>query len=87
MDRNATPAAVEPVQRPESPVDPVSWIAVTEALVTYFDGLYHGDTDKLARVFHPGAVYATATEGELLRMTTAEYFRAVRPQGTAPGPA
>lgn len=45
-----------------------------------FDGLYYGDTELLGRVFHPGAVYATATEGggELLRLTMDEYFTVVR---------
>jgi putative lumazine-binding protein len=32
----------------------------------YFDGLYHGDTDRLSRVFHPQAIYASATGGERL---------------------
>ncbi|MFF4014127.1 nuclear transport factor 2 family protein [Streptomyces sp. NPDC001843] len=43
-----------------------------KVLRQYFDGLYYGDTDLLGQVFHPGAVYATATEGgrdgEVLRL-------------------
>lgn len=30
---------------------------ITEALTTYFDGLYYSDTSRLARVFHPMAHY------------------------------
>lgn len=35
--------------------------AVEGVLADYFDGLYHSDTQRLRRVFHPRAVYATAT--------------------------
>ncbi|MBF6178379.1 nuclear transport factor 2 family protein [Nocardia otitidiscaviarum] len=47
---------------------------VRAALRLYFDGLHYGDTALLDRVFHPQAIYATATEGPLLRLTMAEYF-------------
>ncbi|WP_306360971.1 nuclear transport factor 2 family protein [Nocardia sp. CC227C] len=47
---------------------------VREALRLYFDGLYYGDIALLDKVFHPQAIYATATEGSLLRLTMAEYF-------------
>ncbi|MFE3495102.1 nuclear transport factor 2 family protein [Streptomyces sp. NPDC059175] len=54
---------------------------VENVLGLLFDGLHHGDTDVLGRVFHPGAVYVTGTEGggegELLRLTMDEYFRVV----------
>jgi hypothetical protein len=50
---------------------------VTAALADYFDGLHHSDTRRLARIFHPGAVYATATEGALTRLTMEEYFPVV----------
>ncbi|POX53173.1 nuclear transport factor 2 family protein [Streptomyces sp. Ru72] len=47
-----------------------------------FDGLYYGNTELLGQVFHPGALYATATEGggdgELLRLDMHEYFTVVR---------
>ncbi len=44
--------------------------ALTSLLRDYFDGLYHSDTQRLRRVFHPQAVYATATGGTptILRM-------------------
>ncbi|MCB5167961.1 nuclear transport factor 2 family protein [Streptomyces bambusae] len=56
---------------------PAADAAVREVLGRYFDGLYHGDTGVLGRVFHPEAVYATATEGELLRLSMPEYFPVV----------
>ncbi|MFJ5549450.1 nuclear transport factor 2 family protein [Streptomyces sp. NPDC093225] len=51
--------------------------AVRRVLAAYFDGLHHGDTAVLAGVFHPEAVYATASEGTLLRLTMPEYFPVV----------
>lgn len=47
---------------------------VTAALADYFDGLHHSDTKRLARIFHPGALYACATEGALTRLTMEDYF-------------
>lgn len=47
---------------------------VREALQLYFDGLYYSDTSLLRKVFHPQAIYATATEGSLTRLTMDEYF-------------
>lgn len=34
--------------------------AVSEVLQLYFDGLHHSDSQRLRRVLHPQAVYATA---------------------------
>jgi 4-oxalocrotonate tautomerase len=48
--------------------------AVTQALTTYFDGLYYSDTKRLRQVFHPRAIYACATDGKLLYLTMDEYF-------------
>lgn len=48
--------------------------AVSDVLGTYFDGLYHADTGKLATAFHPKAIYATADETPLLYRTMDEYF-------------
>ena len=42
--------------------------AVVEVLQRYFDGLYRSDTSILRRVFHPKALYATATDGTLLEL-------------------
>jgi hypothetical protein len=54
-----------------------AYTQIAGALQDYFDGLYRSDTRLLARIFHPKAVYACATSGELVRMTMDEYFRVV----------
>jgi 4-oxalocrotonate tautomerase len=43
-------------------------------LTSYFDGLHHSDADRLAEVFHPRAIYATATGGSLLHLTMDDYL-------------
>lgn len=49
-----------------------------EALVSsYLDGLYHCDTQSLAAVFHPQAVYATAAGEQPLVMRLPEYLAVV----------
>lgn len=70
------------------------YAAVVEALGIYFDGLYHSDTERLAKVFHPHALYVTATEGATanggpLVLTMAEYFPVVdrRPSPASRGEA
>jgi 4-oxalocrotonate tautomerase len=50
---------------------------IDSALQEYFDGLYHSDTGRLSRVFHPQAIYVSATGGELVHRTMDEYFRIV----------
>lgn len=50
---------------------------VVAVLQVYFDGLHHSDTQRLRRVFHPQAVYATATGGEPLVLRMDEYFAIV----------
>ena len=61
--------------------------AVAGVIAEYFDGLYHSDTRRLARVFHPMAQYVCATDGTLLYRTMAEYFPVVdaRPAPAARG--
>ncbi|MGB3179649.1 MAG: nuclear transport factor 2 family protein [Albidovulum sp.] len=63
--------------------------AVAAVIGEYFDGLYHSDTTRLARVFHPRAQYVSMTEGALLYRTMAEYFPIVdaRPAPAARGEA
>jgi hypothetical protein len=63
--------------------------AVTALLSEYFDGLYHSDTKRLARVFHPQAIYVTPSDGTLLYLTMAEYFAVVdkRPAPASRGEA
>lgn len=50
---------------------------VAGVLATYFDGLYHSDTQRLAQVFHPRAQYVCVTDGTLLHRDMAEYFPVV----------
>jgi hypothetical protein len=61
--------------------------AIERTLQDYFDGLYHSDTDRLRRVFHPQAVYASATGAELTHLTMDEYFPIVdaRPSPASAG--
>ena len=63
--------------------------ALTALLRDYFDGLYFSDTQRLRRVFHPQAVYATATEGTPLILRMDEYFAVVdkRPSPASRGDA
>jgi hypothetical protein len=51
--------------------------AVTALLRDYFDGLHFSDTLRLRRVFHPQALYATATDGAPLIWRMDEYFAVV----------
>lgn len=53
------------------------YAAVTQALGTYYDGLYHGDTAMLRQVFHPDARYVTASNGELLHLNMPSYLSKV----------
>ena len=48
--------------------------AVRTVLQTYLDGLYHSDTERLGRVFHPQARYVCATEEPLVNIDMATYF-------------
>jgi hypothetical protein len=47
---------------------------IAAALADYFDGLYHSDTARLARIFHPQAHYACATDGTLIHLDMKSYF-------------
>ena len=53
------------------------YAGVVAVLQDYFDGLYHSDTQSLRRVFHPQAVYATASGGKPLVLRMEEYFQIV----------
>ncbi len=54
-----------------------------EALVqTYLDGLYEGDTEKLARVFHPTSALAHDMGGELKVVPRDEWLEAVKNRPT-----
>jgi Putative lumazine-binding len=60
---------------------------VVAVIEDYFDGLHHSDTERLHRVFHPQAVYATATNGKPLILRMVDYFPIVdaRPSPASKG--
>jgi hypothetical protein len=51
--------------------------AINRLLQDYLDALYDCDLEKLSRVFHAKAIYATADETPLLYRTMAEYLPVV----------
>ena len=53
------------------------------AVQTYFDGLYEGDTDKLASVFHPEAHLFAVTGGKLDDLPREKWFELVRSRPSA----
>ena len=63
--------------------------AIVEAMTLYFDGLYHSDTARLGKVFHPDAQYVCATEGTLTHLTMDRYLSVVdkRPSPASRGEA
>ena len=63
--------------------------SIQSVLQRYFDGLYHGDTRRLAAVFHRGALYATAVGDQPIVWRMDEYFPVVdaRPAPAASGQA
>lgn len=85
----AAPDAVAERPAAEAPHHGDGYRQVAEVLSTYFDGLYHSDTDRLRRVFHPRAQYVCATEGGPVWLTMAEYFPIVdaRPSPASRGEA
>ncbi len=66
MTRTTSGAADETTAHARAEIDQV--------LGAYFDGLYHSDAVQLAEVFHPAAIYATATEGPLLHLAMDQYL-------------
>jgi Putative lumazine-binding len=56
-----------------------SALAEIEAVVqTYFDGLYEGDTHKLASAFHPVSHLYCVHQGDVLDVPREQWFEAVR---------
>lgn len=60
--------------RPVPPASDDAFAAITPVLQAYFDGLYTCDTALLEQVFHPQAIYATATGGDLVHHTMDTYL-------------
>jgi len=61
--------------------------ALEATLQTYFDGLYEGDADKLASVFHPASFLTWEVDGERRELSRDDWLEAVRnrPSGKASG--
>lgn len=55
-----------------------SIVEIEAVLTAYIDGLYHADPHRLAQVFHPQAVYATADEATPLILDVPAYLDVVR---------
>ncbi|HXT81093.1 MAG TPA: nuclear transport factor 2 family protein [Acetobacteraceae bacterium] len=53
------------------------------AVQTYFDGLYEGDTAKLASVFHDVSHLFSVTDGKLEDLPRAQWFELVRSRQSA----
>jgi hypothetical protein len=52
--------------------------AITETVQLYLDGLYEGDTDKLARAFHPTSSLASEDKGVLTQVPREKWLEMVR---------
>lgn len=52
--------------------------AIEAAIQTYFDGLYEGDTEKLASVFHPTSALTWEKDGALKVWPREEWLEVIR---------
>jgi hypothetical protein len=52
--------------------------AIEAAIKTYLDGLYEGDVDKLATVFHPTSALTGLVDGKLVITPRDKWLEAVR---------
>jgi hypothetical protein len=52
--------------------------AIEATIQTYFDGLYEGDSDKLASVFHETSSLTWDQEGKLMAIARDAWLQAVR---------
>jgi hypothetical protein len=57
--------------------------AIRAAVTTYLDGLYEGDADKLASVFHPTSALTWEENGALTPLPRDEWLEAVRNRPSA----
>lgn len=51
---------------------------VEQTIQLYFDGLYEGDADKLAQVFHPGSALTWEQDGVLQVLSRDAWLKVVR---------
>jgi hypothetical protein len=52
--------------------------AIEQTIQTYFDGLYEGDADKLASIFHETSALTFEQDGQLVVLPLAQWLKAVR---------
>lgn len=52
--------------------------AIEQATQTYFDGLYEGDAEKLASVFHPTSILTFEQDGKLVELPRDKWLEGVR---------
>ena len=52
--------------------------AIEQTIQTYFDGLYEGDADKLASIFHDTSALTFEQDGKLNVLPLAQWLKAVR---------
>lgn len=52
--------------------------AIEQTVRTYFDGLYEGDADKLASVFHETSALTFEQDGKISVLPLAQWLAAVR---------
>jgi len=71
---------------PEAPIpnpDTAALAAIEAVVRTYLDGLYEGDTEKLAAAFHPHSELRSEKDGALAEVKRDAWLEAVR---TRPNP-
>jgi len=57
--------------------------AIEQTIQTYFDGLYAGDADQLASIFHEASALTFEQDGQVSVLPLAQWLQAVR---TRPSP-
>ena len=56
--------------------------AIEQIVQTYLDGLYEGDADKLASVFHETSALTYEQDGKLTVLPREQWLKAVRERGS-----
>ena len=62
----------------DTPINTDERQAIEQAVQTYFDGLYEGDADKLASVFHDTSALTFEQDGKVSVLPLAQWLKAVR---------
>ncbi len=60
-----------------------SLAAIQSVVQTYLDGLYEGDTEKLAAAFHPASELRSEKDGEVVILPRQAWLEAVRTRPSA----